>query len=163
MVKLTTAKQWFKYGLVPNRWQTSTWTNADPIYWRIYAAPREDELIRVDWWQLPIYTIGLIKEISCQTKSPKKLNCNGTTLAYYAPTCIHWDDAGITFCMNGILTYMAYKWLMTIHIKWRFISLLNLHNTGREFSHLRCWIYHFSYFFHIITLRMRSVAIYMFE
>ena len=28
------------------RWQAIIWTNADPIHWRIYAAPGADELIR---------------------------------------------------------------------------------------------------------------------
>ena len=28
----------------PNRRQAIIWTNADPIHWRIYAAPGEDEL-----------------------------------------------------------------------------------------------------------------------
>ena len=32
-------------GLAPDRWQAITWTNVNPIHWRIYAALREDELI----------------------------------------------------------------------------------------------------------------------
>ena len=32
-------------GLVPNRWQTIIWTNADPIPWRIYAAHVGDKLM----------------------------------------------------------------------------------------------------------------------
>ena len=33
-------------GLVPTRWQAITWTNADPVHRRIYAAPGGDELSR---------------------------------------------------------------------------------------------------------------------
>ena len=32
-------------GFAPNRWHAIIWTNADPIHWRIYAAPEGDELI----------------------------------------------------------------------------------------------------------------------
>ena len=31
-------------GLAPNRWQAITWTNAEPIHCRIYAALGRDEL-----------------------------------------------------------------------------------------------------------------------
>ena len=34
-------------GLAPNRWQAITWTDAEPIHWRTYAAPGGDELINV--------------------------------------------------------------------------------------------------------------------
>ena len=34
-------------GLAPNRRQAIIWTNADPIYWRIYAALRGDEFMLV--------------------------------------------------------------------------------------------------------------------
>ena len=30
-------------GLAPNRRQVIIWTNADPIHWRVYAAPGGDE------------------------------------------------------------------------------------------------------------------------
>ena len=33
-------------GLAPNRRQAITWTNADPIHWRTYAAPGGNELKR---------------------------------------------------------------------------------------------------------------------
>ena len=32
--------------LALNRWQAITWTNADPIHWRIYVALGRDELIK---------------------------------------------------------------------------------------------------------------------
>ena len=31
-------------GLAPNGWQAITWTNDDPVHWRIYAALGGDEL-----------------------------------------------------------------------------------------------------------------------
>ena len=34
-------------GLAPNRWQAIIWTNADPIYWRIYATLGGGELIEI--------------------------------------------------------------------------------------------------------------------
>ena len=36
-------------GLGPNRRQAIIWTSADPIHWRIYAAPGGDELSH-NWW-----------------------------------------------------------------------------------------------------------------
>ena len=40
--------QWVRIGSdngsAPNKRQTITWTNADPVHWRIYAARRRDEL-----------------------------------------------------------------------------------------------------------------------
>ena len=38
-------------GLVPNRQQAITWTNADPIHWCIYAALGGDELIGITWYE----------------------------------------------------------------------------------------------------------------
>ena len=45
-VQLTATQHWFGLdnGLALNRGQAIIWTNADPIYWRIYAALRGDEL-----------------------------------------------------------------------------------------------------------------------
>ena len=43
-VRLTISQHWFRYGLAPNRRQTITWINADPVHWRIYAALGGDEL-----------------------------------------------------------------------------------------------------------------------
>ena len=34
-------------GLVPSRRQTSIWANVDPVYWRVYAVLRSDDLIRL--------------------------------------------------------------------------------------------------------------------
>ena len=37
-------------GMVPNRWEAITWTNADPFHWHIYAALGGDELTDdVEW------------------------------------------------------------------------------------------------------------------
>ena len=36
-------------GMVPNRRQAIIWANADPIPWRIYAAPGEDEFTVTLW------------------------------------------------------------------------------------------------------------------
>ena len=34
-VQLTTNEHWLGNGLAPNRWQAITWTNDDPVQWRI--------------------------------------------------------------------------------------------------------------------------------
>ena len=44
-VQLTIIQCWFNYGLLLNRRQAIIWTNADPVYWRIYAALGADELM----------------------------------------------------------------------------------------------------------------------
>ena len=43
-VQLTISQYGLGSGLAPNRRQATTWTNADPILWRIYAALGGDEL-----------------------------------------------------------------------------------------------------------------------
>ena len=42
----TFSRHWFKNGLALNRRQAITWTNADPIHWRIYAVLGGDESLQ---------------------------------------------------------------------------------------------------------------------
>ena len=49
-------------GLAPNRRQATTWTNDDPVHWRIYAALGGDEFINIQ--------CGAIKMWSIFTKMP---------------------------------------------------------------------------------------------
>ena len=43
-------------GLRPNRRQAITWTHADPVHWRIYAASGRDEL---NIWHRTVYNVIL--------------------------------------------------------------------------------------------------------
>ena len=45
--------------LAPNRRQAITWTNADPVHRRIYAAPGEDELNHLELVR------SLLKQMYC--------------------------------------------------------------------------------------------------
>ena len=75
-------------GLAPNRRQAITWTNTDPIHWRIYAALGGDEL------KDRAYSTGL-----CAREIPKK--------------CKWLKDIIVIDAMTSSGTYVAFKHITT--------------------------------------------------
>ena len=110
-----------EYGLVPNRWQAITWSNADLVHWRIYAALGEmsqclssSHLIlshHIKWWSFVVLLDG---QISVNNES-----------IHFIHT-IWWHRTGSTLaqvmacCLMAPSHYPNQCWLIIIHMYFLF-------------------------------------------
>ena len=73
---------------MPNRWQAITWTNADPVYWCIYAALEGDVL---EWHHMDVLAYEITRNwTDCPTAYSSQGNTKAPQFWYIVRGIHHW-------------------------------------------------------------------------